>query len=62
MADAAAPADRLAALTRARVLLRDLRGRLRASEAWFIVLAIGLGAAAGLLSVIQGSIARLLQN
>lgn len=62
MADAAAPADRLAALTRARVLLRDLRGRLRASEAWFIVLAIGIGGAAGLLSVIQGSIARLLQQ
>lgn len=53
---------RVPALRRARYVLRELRGRLRASEAWFIVLAIGIGSVAGLLSVIQGSLARSLQH
>ena len=39
-----------------------LRRRLRASEAAFIVLAIGIGGAAGALSVAQGAIARTLQH
>jgi CIC family chloride channel protein len=39
-----------------------LRRRLRASEAAFILLAIGIGAAAGALSVAQGAIARTLQH
>ncbi|WP_137788032.1 chloride channel protein [Sphingomonas sp. 3P27F8] len=47
---------------RARVLARDFRGWLRASEASFIVLAIGIGAAAGLLSVVLGALARTLQH
>ncbi|MBP2279176.1 chloride channel protein [Sphingomonas sp. PL20] len=47
---------------RARLLARDFRGWLRASEASFIVLAIGIGGAAGLLSVILGALARTLQH
>lgn len=47
---------------RARVLARDFRGWLRASAASFIVLAIGIGAAAGLPSVILGALARTLQH
>jgi len=47
---------------RASLLARDFRGWLRASEAFFIVLAIGLGAAAGLLSVVLGALARTLQH
>lgn len=47
---------------RARLLARDFRGWLRASEASFIVLAIGIGAAAGLLSVMLGALARTLQH
>jgi CIC family chloride channel protein len=39
-----------------------LRRRLRASEAAFILLAIGIGGAAGALSVAQGAIARTLQH
>ncbi|WP_242151730.1 chloride channel protein [Sphingomonas sp. BAUL-RG-20F-R05-02] len=39
-----------------------LRRRLRASEAAFVVLAIGIGGAAGALSVVQGAIARTLQH
>nr|WP_282580422.1 chloride channel protein [Sphingomonas faeni] len=44
------------------VLLKWLRRRVRASEAAFIVLATLVGAAAGLLSVAQGAIARTLQH
>jgi len=62
MGEVFAGVGRIQPLRRARFLLRDLRGRLRASEAWFIVLAVGIGGAAGLLSVIQGSLARLLQR
>lgn len=47
---------------RARLLARDFRGWLRASEASFIVLAIGIGGAAGLLSVVLGALARTLQH
>lgn len=47
---------------RARVLARDFRGWVRASEASFIVLAIGIGAGAGLLSVVLGALARTLQH
>lgn len=47
---------------RTRLLVRDFRGWLRASEASFIVLAIGIGATAGLLSVILGALARTLQH
>uniref|UniRef100_UPI0033409CA4 chloride channel protein n=1 Tax=Sphingomonas sp. TaxID=28214 RepID=UPI0033409CA4 len=47
---------------RARVLARDFRGWLRASAASFIVLAIGIGAAAGLPSVILGALAHTLQH
>lgn len=39
-----------------------LRRRFRSSEAWFIVLAIAVGGAAGLLTVILGGIARTLQH
>ncbi|CAN5224700.1 chloride channel protein [soil metagenome] len=39
-----------------------LRRRVRASEAAFIVLAIGVGAASGLLSIVQGALARTLQH
>lgn len=39
-----------------------LRRRLRASEAAFILLAIGIGGAAGTLSVAQGALARTLQH
>ncbi|WCM25213.1 chloride channel protein [Sphingomonas sp. QA11] len=39
-----------------------LRRRFRSSEAWFIVLAIAAGGAAGLLTVILGGIARTLQH
>ncbi|MDF0487424.1 chloride channel protein [Sphingomonas sp. H39-1-10] len=39
-----------------------LRRRLRASEAVFILLAIGIGGAAGALSVAQGALARTLQH
>ncbi len=38
-----------------------LRARFRASEAWFIALAIAVGAGAGLLAVIQGRLAHGLQ-
>jgi len=62
MGEVFAGVGRIQPLRRARLLLRDLRGRLRASEAWFILLAVGIGGAAGLLSVIQGSLARLLQR
>lgn len=62
MGDILTAVGRVPALRRARYVLRELRGRLRASEAWFIVLAIGIGGAAGLLSVIQGSLARMLQH
>ncbi|MFD1950281.1 chloride channel protein [Sphingomonas arantia] len=48
--------------TRARVVARDFRGWLRASEASFIALAIVVGAFAGLLSVIVGALARTLQH
>ncbi len=47
------------------IIRRDmtwLRRRLRASEAWFIALAIVVGTAAGLLTVIQGAIARTFQH
>lgn len=47
---------------RARVAARDFRGWLRASEASFIVLAIAVGAGAGLLSVVLGALARTLQH
>lgn len=43
-------------------MVRDVRGWLRASEASFIVLAIAIGAVAGLLSVILGALARTLQH
>ena len=49
---------RLIALT----WLARLRRRFRSSEAWFIVLAIAVGGAAGLLTVILGGIARTLQH
>ena len=39
-----------------------LRRRVRASEAMFILLAVGIGAASALLSVVQGGIARTLQH
>ncbi len=39
-----------------------LRGRLRASEAVLILLAVAIGGAAGLLSVVQGAIARTMQH
>jgi CIC family chloride channel protein len=39
-----------------------LRGRFRASEAWFIALAILVGAGAGLLAVVQGRLAHGLQE
>ncbi|HEY4135203.1 MAG TPA: chloride channel protein [Alphaproteobacteria bacterium] len=39
-----------------------LRSRFRASELWFIVLAIGVGAAAGLLTVLQSGISHGLQS
>ena len=39
-----------------------LRRRVRASEAVFILLAIGVGAASGLLSIVQGALARTLQH
>ncbi len=39
-----------------------LRRRLRASEAVLILLAVAIGGAAGLLSVVQGSIAHAMQN
>ena len=55
-------AAQLIARRRARVLARDFRGWLRASEPSFIVLAIGIGGAAGLLSVILGGLARTLQH
>lgn len=48
--------------TRARILARDFRGWLRASEASFIGLAVVVGAGAGLLSVIIGALARTLQH
>ena len=47
---------------RAQLLARDFRGWLRASEASFIGVAIVIGAAAGLLSVILGALARTLQH
>lgn len=47
---------------RARLLARDFRGWLRASETSFIGLAIVVGAAAGFLSVILGALARTLQH
>jgi CIC family chloride channel protein len=47
---------------RVRLLARDVRGWLRASEASFIILAIGVGAGAGLLSVVLGALARTLQH
>ncbi|WP_375291980.1 chloride channel protein [Qipengyuania sp.] len=43
-------------------MARDARGWLRASEASFIVLSIGIGGAAGLLSVVLGALARTLQH
>jgi CIC family chloride channel protein len=46
----------------ARIMARDLRGKLRASEAAFILLAIVVGGTAGLLSVLQGALARTLQH
>src|SRR3569623_3638131 len=39
-----------------------LRRRVRASEAMLILLAVGIGAASALLSVVQGGIARTLQH
>lgn len=39
-----------------------LRRRVRASEAILILLAVGVGAAAGLLSVVQGAVARTFQH
>jgi len=42
--------------------LRTLRRRIRASEAWFIGLAIIIGGLAGLLTVMQGAVARTLQH
>jgi CIC family chloride channel protein len=39
-----------------------LRAQFRASEAWFIALAIGVGAGAGLLAVVQGRVAHLVQQ
>ena len=39
-----------------------LRRRLRASEAVLILLAVAIGGAAGLLSVVQGAVARALQH
>lgn len=47
---------------RATLMARDARGWLRASEASFIVLSIGIGGAAGLLSVVLGALARTLQH
>lgn len=38
-----------------------LRARFRASEGWFILLAIGVGAAAGLLTVVQSQVAHAAQ-
>lgn len=38
-----------------------LRFRLRASEAWFIALAVGVGCVAGVLAVFQAEVARLIQ-
>ena len=42
-------------------LLADLRRRLRASELWLIVLSVGVGAAAGVMAVLQERIAHTLQ-
>jgi len=39
-----------------------LRRKVRASEAMFILLAVGVGAASALLSVVQGGVARTLQH
>lgn len=47
---------------RTSLLARDFRGWLRVSEASFIMLAIGIGGVAGLLSVILGALARTLQH
>ena len=55
-------ATQVLARRRARVLARDFRGWLRASEVSFIVLAIGVGGAGGLLSVVLGALARTLQH
>lgn len=47
---------------RARITVRDFQRRFRSSEAWFIVLAIGVGGMGGLLSIVQGGLARTLQH
>jgi len=43
-------------------LRRALRRRMRSSELWLIMLAVGVGAAAGLLAVFQGRLAHALQS
>ena len=48
--------------SRARGLPAWLRRRTRASEAAIIILAVAIGAAAGMLSVLQGAVARTLQH
>lgn len=42
--------------------LNGLRRRVRASELAFILVAVGVGAGAGLLSIVQGGIARTIQH
>jgi CIC family chloride channel protein len=56
--------SRAAAKVRAPALapITWLRARFRASEAWFIALAIVVGVGAGLLAVIQGRLAHGLQE
>jgi Chloride channel protein EriC len=48
--------------TPGRRVLAGLRGRFRTSEAWFIVLAVAVGAVAGLLAVSQAGLAHWLQS
>jgi len=49
-------------MRRSLPLLTWLQRRVRASEAAFILIAIAIGAAAGLLSVVQGAMARTMQH
>lgn len=62
MASSPIVSDQLPSPWHARLLASDVRGWLRANEASFILLAIGVGGVAGLLSVIQGGLARTLQH
>lgn len=62
MTDRRIAAVQILSRRRARLVARNVRGWLRASEAFFIVLAICVGGIAGLLSIIQGALARTLQH